>query len=90
MFFIDFSMAFSVVTRNNFVTEMTCLYNILFLSKYVNNEEQPYGVNAIVATMSYTGYNVEDAILFNEASVKRGIFRTSFQSGPRAVVLRAR
>jgi DNA-directed RNA polymerase II subunit RPB2 len=45
---------------------------------YINNEEQPYGVNAIVAIMSYTGYNVEDAILINEASVKRGIFRTTY------------
>jgi DNA-directed RNA polymerase II subunit RPB2 len=48
--------------------------------EYVNNEEQPYGVNAIVAIMSYTGYNVEDAILINEASVKRGIFRTTYYS----------
>jgi len=48
--------------------------------KYINNEEQPYGVNAIVAIMSYTGYNVEDAILINEAAVKRGIFRTTYYS----------
>ena len=48
--------------------------------KYVNNEEQPYGVNAIVAIMSYTGYNVEDAILINEGAVKRGIFRTTYYS----------
>jgi len=46
--------------------------------EYINNEEQPYGVNAIVAIMSYTGYNVEDAILINEGSVKRGIFRTTY------------
>jgi len=46
--------------------------------KYINNEEQPYGVNAIVAIMSYTGYNVEDAILINEGSIKRGLFRTSY------------
>lgn len=45
---------------------------------YINHEEQPYGVNAIVAIMTYTGYNVEDAILINEASVKRGIFRTNY------------
>ena len=45
---------------------------------YINREEQPYGVNAIVAIMSYTGYNVEDAILINEGSVKRGIFRTTY------------
>jgi DNA-directed RNA polymerase II subunit RPB2 len=46
--------------------------------EYFNNEEQPYGVNAIVAIMSYTGYNVEDAILINEGAVKRGLFRTSY------------
>ena len=46
--------------------------------EYINREEQPYGVNAIVAIMSYTGYNVEDAILINEGSVNRGIFRTTY------------
>jgi DNA-directed RNA polymerase beta subunit len=46
--------------------------------EYVNNEEQPYGVNAIVAIMAYTGYNVEDAILINEGSIQRGIFRTTY------------
>ena len=45
--------------------------------KYINNEEQPYGVNTIVAIMSYTGYNVEDAILINKASLDRGLFNTS-------------
>uniref|UniRef100_A0A6C0KNB0 DNA-directed RNA polymerase n=1 Tax=viral metagenome TaxID=1070528 RepID=A0A6C0KNB0_9ZZZZ len=48
--------------------------------EYINHEEQPYGVNAIVAIMSYTGYNVEDAILINEGAVKRGIFRTTYYS----------
>jgi hypothetical protein len=28
--------------------------------------------------MSYNGYNVEDSILFNEGSIKRGLFRTSY------------
>ena len=46
--------------------------------KYINNEEQPYGVNAVVAIMSYTGYNVEDAILINEGSIKRGLFNTTY------------
>jgi DNA-directed RNA polymerase II subunit RPB2 len=46
--------------------------------QYINNEEQSYGVNAIVAIMSYTGYNVEDAILINEGSIKRGLFRTTY------------
>jgi len=48
--------------------------------EYINNEEQPYGVNAIVAIMCYTGYNVEDAILINEGAIHRGIFRTTYYS----------
>ena len=47
---------------------------------YINKEEQPYGVNAIVAIMSYTGYNVDDAILINEGSILRGLFRTTYYS----------
>jgi len=46
--------------------------------KYLHNEEHPYGENVIVAIMSYNGYNVEDSILFNEASVNRGLFRTTY------------
>ena len=48
--------------------------------EYINNEEIPYGVNAIVAIMCYTGYNVEDAILINEGAIHRGIFRTTYFS----------
>ena len=46
--------------------------------KYINNEQHPYGENAIVAIMCYNGYNVEDSILFNEGSLKRGLFRTTY------------
>ena len=38
----------------------------------------PYGANAIVAIMCYSGYNTEDAILFNKASLQRGLFNTSY------------
>ena len=47
---------------------------------YINKEQMPYGVNTIVAIMSYTGYNVEDAILVNEGSLSRGLFRTTYYS----------
>jgi DNA-directed RNA polymerase beta subunit len=46
--------------------------------KYLNNEEIPYGENVTVAIMSYTGYNMEDSILFNEGALNRGLFRTSY------------
>ena len=48
--------------------------------KYINNEELPCGMNTIVAIMSYTGYNVEDAILVNQGAVDRGLFRTTYYS----------
>ena len=48
--------------------------------KHINNEEHPCGENTIVAIMSFNGYNVEDSILFNEGSLKRGLFRTTYFS----------
>jgi DNA-directed RNA polymerase II subunit RPB2 len=44
----------------------------------INREENPYGVNAIVAIMCYTGYNMEDSILINEGAIKRGLFMTTY------------
>jgi len=46
--------------------------------KYINKEQHPYGENVIVAIMCYGAYNVEDSILFNKASVDRGMFRTTY------------
>ena len=48
--------------------------------KYINNEKNPYGVNTIVAIMCYSGYNVEDSIIFNQSAIDRGLFNTSYFS----------
>lgn len=48
------------------------------LLQHIDREEQPCGENVIVAIMCYTGYNVEDAILINEGSIKRGLFNTTY------------
>jgi DNA-directed RNA polymerase II subunit RPB2 len=48
--------------------------------EHINKEQHPYGINAVVAIMSYTGYNVEDAILINQGSINRGMFRTTYFS----------
>ena len=37
----------------------------------------PSGSQVIVAIMTYSGYNQEDSILFNEGSIKRGLFQAS-------------
>jgi len=48
--------------------------------EHINHEENPYGENVMVAIMCYTGYNVEDAVLINEGSLKRGLFHTTYYS----------
>ena len=45
---------------------------------YITNDQHPYGLNAIVAVMCYTGFNVEDAVIINEGALKRGLFRTTY------------
>jgi len=55
--------------------------NPLVKSRYlehINHEGNPYGENTIVAIMCYTGYNMEDSVLINEGSLKRGLFRTTY------------
>lgn len=38
----------------------------------------PYGKNLMIAVATYTGYNQEDSIIFNDASLKRGLFTITY------------
>lgn len=40
-------------------------------------DEMPSGVNAIVAIMTYSGFNMEDSIIMNQSSVDRGLFHVT-------------
>lgn len=45
--------------------------------KYVNYDQLPCGINALVAIGCYTGYNQEDSIILNSDSVDNGLFITT-------------
>ena len=46
--------------------------------KYTDVDKLPYGVNAIVAIASYTGYNQEDSLILNKTSIQRGMFNSLY------------
>ena len=49
-----------------------------FMSKFYGAQNMPCGQNIIVAIATYTGYNQEDSVMINRASLDRGLFRSIF------------
>lgn len=46
--------------------------------KIVGIQKRPAGQNVAIAIMPFEGYNMEDAIILNKASVERGLMRSTF------------
>lgn len=49
-----------------------------FLSRLQGANSMPAGQNIVVAIMTYSGYNQEDSMMINRASLDRGLFRSIF------------
>lgn len=48
------------------------------MSKILNNDDLPCGINAIVAIATYTGFNQEDSIIMNKSAIDRGLFTSTY------------
>jgi DNA-directed RNA polymerase beta subunit len=49
-----------------------------YMSRFYRAQSMPSGFNIVVAIMTYGGYNQEDSIMINRASLDRGLFRSEF------------
>lgn len=76
--------AIGAIAHNQFLRIDSLLYLMVYPHKpmvktrtieLIKYDKLPAGQNAIVAVMSYSGYDIEDALVLNKASVDRGFGR---------------
>ena len=76
--------AMGCVALNQYVRMDGLLYSLVYPQKplvksrtldLVNFDNIPGGQNACIAVMSYSGYDIEDAIILNKAAIDRGFGR---------------
>lgn len=76
--------AMGTVSMNQYARMDGLIYTLIYPQKpmvktrtldLVNFDNVPGGQNACIAVMSYSGYDIEDAVILNKASIDRGFGR---------------
>jgi len=58
------------------------------VAKHIHVDDLPSGINAIVAIMTYSGFNQEDSVIVNKSAVDRGLFCSTHFKTHKDVCLR--
>lgn len=89
--------AIGAIAYNQFKRIDTLLYLMIYPQQpmvktktieLINYDKLPAGQNATVAVMSYSGYDIEDALVLNKASLDRGFGRCETRRKTTAVLKR--
>lgn len=89
--------AIGAIAYNQFKRIDTLLYLMIYPQQpmvktktieLINYDKLPAGQNATVAVMSYSGYDIEDALVLNKASIDRGFGRCETRRKTTAVLKR--
>jgi len=76
--------AMGTISMNQYARMDGLIYTLIYPHKpmvksrtldLVNFDKIPAGQNACIAVMSYSGYDIEDAVILNKASIDRGFAR---------------
>ncbi len=69
---VRFDMDVNVMHQPQVPLVGTLMYDV------IDYDNHPSGQNIVVAIMSYKGYNIEDAIIINQGSLDRGLYRSTY------------